>query len=155
MGVNWPEVTYPAMVLAGTALTMPKEVNTQYRPAPIVTRMVAFGTSRRGVRVSSAMGATMSKAAIASTANSSAVRKPVQPAVAAVGLSGWNDRFPAMACLMMMKVASAATKPASIAMNHPITLADTRMSFFVMYPTIRIGMKPARVALRYPALTPK
>ena len=44
----------------------------------------------------------MSKAAIASTANSSAFRKPVQPAVAAVGLNGWKERFPAIPCLMMM-----------------------------------------------------
>ena len=95
--------------------------------------MVALGTSERGVLVSSAIGATMSKAAIASTANSSAFRKPVQPAVAAVGLSGWKDRFPAIACLMMMYRESSATKPASIAMNHPITLAEIRMSFFVMY----------------------
>ena len=33
-------------------------------------------------------------------------------------------------------------------MKSPTTLADTRMSFFVMYPTTRIGMKPARVAVR-------
>src|SRR5215469_7750025 len=117
MGVNWPEATYPAMVLAGTALTMPKEVNTQYRPAPIVTRMVALGTSERGVLVSSAMGATMSKAAIASTANSSAFRNPVQPAVAAVGLNGWNDRLPLIPCLIMMYSDSSATKPASMAMK--------------------------------------
>ncbi len=87
------------MVFAGTALTMPNEVKTQYRPAPMVTYIVAFGTSERGVRVSSAMGATMSKAAIARTAKSSAFRKPVHPAVAAAGLSGWNEMCPAIPCL--------------------------------------------------------
>ena len=64
--------------------------------------MVALGTSVRGVFVSSAIGATMSNAAIASTANSSAFWKPVQPCVAAPGLSGWPLRFPSIACLMMM-----------------------------------------------------
>ncbi len=64
--------------------------------------MVAFGTSLRGVFVSSAIGATMSNAAIASTANSSAFWKPVQPFVAALGLRGSALRFPSIACLMMM-----------------------------------------------------
>ena len=117
--------------------------------------MVALGTSRRGVRVSSAIGATMSKAAIASTANSSAFRKPVQPAVAAVGLNGWKERFPAIPCLMMMYRASSATKPASIAMKSPTSLADTRMSFFVMYPTIRIGIEAGQGRGQVPGVDPE
>ena len=48
-------------------------------------RVVAATGADAAASVSSAIGATMSKAAIASTANSSAFRKPVQPAVAAVG----------------------------------------------------------------------
>src|ERR1700722_14951502 len=120
------------MVLAGTALTMPNEVSTQYRQAPMVTYMVALGTSERGVLVSSAIGATMSNAAMARTANSSAFRKPVQPAVAAAGSSGLRDRFPATPCLMMMYRASRATNPASMAMKVPTILVERRMSFLVM-----------------------
>ena len=63
---------------------------------------IAFGTSERGVLVSSAIGATMSNAAIASTANSSALRKPVHPAVAADGLNGCHDRWPLTPCLIRM-----------------------------------------------------
>src|SRR5579864_4851541 len=120
------------MVFGETELTIPNDVNTQYRPAPTVTRIVAFGTSERGVLVSSAIGATMSNAAIASTANSSALRKPVHPAVAADGLNGCHDRWPLTPCLIRMYRHSSATKPASIVMNSPTMRAEMRMSFLVM-----------------------
>src|SRR5260370_42050068 len=105
------------MVFAGTALTMPNEVKTQYRPAPMVTYIVAFGTSERGVRVSSAMGATMSKAAIARTAKRSAFRKPDQPAVAAAGVGGWEENVPANPRLMGTEKQSTPTKPAPTTMQ--------------------------------------
>jgi hypothetical protein len=66
----------------------PYEVRVQYAPAITVMRIVASGMSRRGVRASSATGATLSTPAIERNANIAARLSPANPAVAARGLNG-------------------------------------------------------------------
>ena len=110
---------------------MPNDVNTQYAPAPTVTRMVAFGTSSAACCVSSAIGATMSKAAIARTANSSAFRNPVHPAVAAPGNNGLERQVPVHALLDHDVEREQEDEAGLDRDQEPHVLAETRMSRLV------------------------
>src|SRR5215469_15732647 len=95
----------------------PYEVSVQNNPAINVIRIVASGMSRRGVRDSSATGATASTPAIDRNAKIAARLRPEKPAVAAAGLNGVALKCPRCPPLVTMTMATAAMK--SIAKAPP------------------------------------